>query len=570
MNSIDLFKDYENAKLLSADEYAEKHGDRTIAFDELPFTDIEGIPICVRRDGSGKLRVSFIPDTHLLAIGATRSGKTTGYVIPTLNVLLNKKNKPSIVISDPKQELYRANAKKFADNGYRVLMLDFTDYTHSDCWNPLTPYYRMYKKYLELEDMINVVEVDGELKNEFLGVVYDSHSELERGLFEARERNLDAVEKGITALCAKIVPKTDAKDPFWEDSARDLLTAILYGMLEDIATGAITEYNFSFDTVLRIFDSFSDSNDKYDNGYFKNRSKENSKAYQIAQKCILEQASATRRCISSEFIARMNKFRDTAIRKITCTNTFEIAELDDGDPTVIFVSYKDEESLHYEVISMFLSNLYTELIGVARKKGTRLQRPFYFLLDEFGNLPKFNDFDKVISACAGRNIWFLLILQSYAQLNNIYGKETAEIIKDNLNAHVFFGTNNPETKREFSNECGRKTIIAPTSALNGSGESIDRFEKDTVALVPVSALTALEPGECIVTQMREDVLWSRFERSYTCPEFEGDISDPAERKNGLHFSDLKYTYIKPVKKVVFGDEETESDDVGKVQKMFRF
>ena len=55
----------------------------------------------------------------------------------------------------------------------------------------------------------------------------------------------------------------------------------------------------------------------------------------------------------------------------------------------------------------------------------------------------------------------MLILQSYAQLYNIYGKETAEIIKDNLNAHIFFGTNNPETKREFSEECGKKTIISP-------------------------------------------------------------------------------------------------------------
>ena len=163
----------------------------------------------------------------------------------------------------------------------------------------------------------------------------------------------------------------------------------------------------------------------------------------------------------------------------------------------------------------------------------------------------------VISACAGRNIWFLLILQSYAQLNNIYGKETAEIIKDNLNTHVFFGTNNPETKREFSKECGQKTIIAPTSALNGSGESIERFDKDTVALVPVSALTSITPGECIVTQMREDVLWSRFERSYTCPEFESDQADPDERKTGLCFSDAKYTYVYTKKKPACDDDDDD-------------
>lgn len=550
MKNIELFKDYENAKLVTYEEFANTHKDKTVPFSALPTTEIDGIPICVSRDASGELQATFIDDTHLLAIGATRSGKTTGYVIPTLNVLLNKKNKPSIVISDPKQELYRGNAKKFADKGYRVLMLDFTNYMHSDCWNPLTVYYRAYQKYLGIESQINVVKTEDGPKNEFQGIIYDSQEELDRAINEVKEGYLDEVEKGITSLSAAIIPNTNPKDPFWDDSARDLLRALLYGMLEDSETGEITEYNFSFDTVMRIFDSFTDSDSSYDGGYFSNRSLETSKARQLANKCIIEQATITRRCISSEFAAKMNKFRDTAVRRITCTNTFEMQELDDGAPTVIFISYKDEDSLHYEVISMFLSNLYTELIGVARRKGAQLSRPFYFLLDEFGNLPKFNDFDKVISACAGRNIWFLLILQSYAQLNNIYGKETAEIIKDNLNAHVFFGTNNPETKREFSEECGKKTIIAPTSALNGTGESIERFEKDTVALVPVSALTKLKPGECIVTQMRDDILWSRFERSYTCPEFTSDNVNPNDRKSAVRFSDAKFTYVYKKNKTI--------------------
>ena len=548
MKPIELFRDYENAKLSTASEYVQAHGDTTVPFGALAERDIDGIPICVQRNGAGELESTFIPDTHLLAIGATRSGKTTGYVIPTLNVLMNKKNKPSLVISDPKQELYRGNGKKFADRGYRVLLLDFTNYLHSDCWNPLTKYYRTYREYLDVENQVGVVKTPGGLKNTFMGTVYDSQDALDRAITEVKERYLDEVEKGITALSGAVIPTINTKDPFWDDSSRDLLMALFYGMLEDIETGEITEDNFSFDTVLRIFDTFSDADSKYDNGYFSSRDLETSKAHQLARKCILEQANTTRRCISSNFMSKMNKFRDTAVRRITCTNTFEMRELDDGAPTVIFVSYKDEESLHYEVISMFLSNLYTELIAVARQKGTKLQRPFYFLLDEFGNLPKFNDFDKVISACAGRNIWFLLILQSYAQLNNVYGKETAEIIKDNLNVHVFFGTNNAETKREFSEECGKKTIISPTSALNGSGESIERYDKDTVALVPVSALTRLNPGECIVTQMREDVLWSWFERSYTCPEFADDAADPDDRNVGLCFADAKYSYTVKARK----------------------
>lgn len=554
MRNVELFKDYENAKIMRVEEYQKLHAARTYRYDSLGEQDVAGIPICLTRAEDGHLDVTFIPDTHLLAIGSTRSGKTSGFVIPTLNVLLKKKNKPSLVISDPKKELYASNAAKFIAEGYRVILLDFTDYKHSDCWNPLTGIFRLYQKYLHVEDTVELIKTKKGLRNRFDGRLYDDQKELDLDIAEIKQGYLAEVDNRILMLSRAIVPVMNERDPYWETSAQDLLCGILYGMLEDSEKGLITEDNFSLDTVIRIFDSFTDSVSSYDRGYFSDRDLKSSKAYQIVQKCILEQANNTRRCISSSFAAKISKFRDTCVNRITCTNTFEIRELDNGSPTVIFVSYKDEEGSHYEVISMFLSDLYTELIGVAREKGAKLERPFYFLLDEFGNLPRFNDFDKVISACGGRNIWFLLVLQSYAQLNNIYGEATAKIIKDNLNAHIFFGTNNPETKKEFSHECGEKTILSPTSALNGSGESISHYAMDTVSLVPVSALTHIPEGECIVTQMREDVLWSRIERYYWCPEFAGEISDPKQRGRVLKFSDPKYHYEMPVK-----DDDKEND-----------
>lgn len=546
MHKIDLFKDYENAKLDTAEGFRHKHRDSTYRVEDIAKHNIEGIPVCVTRNEEGKLEATFIPDSHLLAIGATRSGKTTGFVIPTLNLLMKKKNKPNFVISDPKQELFSNYSGMFEAQGYNVYVIDFTNYAQSDCWNPLTKYFRLYRKQFSAIDTDEFIFNTEDFRQEFNGRVYTDYDELAADIAEYRTACADEAEKGITAICHSVFPeRPGVKDPFWDDSARDLFHAILLGMLEDSGPGgSITEDNFSFDTVLKIFDSFSNEDrGPYDKGYFTNRP-HFSKAYQLASKCILEQASNTRLCISSTFAAIMSKFRDIAIRRVTCTNTIEMNKLDDDEkPSVIFLSYKDEESLHYSIISLFLSNLYTELIATARTKSSRLDRPFYFLLDEFGNLPKFNDFDKVISACGGRNIWFLLILQSYAQLNNVYGAETAEIIKDNMNVHMFFGTNNPQTKRAFSDECGRKTIISPVSALNGKGETIQSYAVDTVALVPVSALDNLKAGECIVTQMRENVLWSRIERSYVCPEYDFDGQKQITRKKLVDFADPRYSYI---------------------------
>lgn len=531
MKKIKLFGNYENGRLLTIDEYREEHKGATVPYDKLGDKDIAGIPISITRNAEGKLDVTFAGDTHILAIGATRSGKTTGFVIPTINVLMNKKNKPSLVISDPKQELYTSCASAFKKQGYRIILIDFTNYIHSDCWNPLTKCFRAYKNYLDADSIIK--------KASLLGTSRADGKAL-REAEEARERYYDDAEKYITGLCTRLVPSINQKDPYWEDSARDLLKAIVYGMLEDIEIGVTTENNFSISNIIKIYDEFPNLDTNIDDGYFNNRDHDKSKAYQLARNAFLSLPRNTRQCVVSALGPILSRYRDAAIKKATCTNTFEMADLDDGEPTAIFISYKDEESLHYEVISMFLSSLYTELIAISRKKGTKLERPFYFLLDEFGNLPKFNDFDKVISACGGRNIWFLLILQSYAQLNNVYGKDTAEIIKDNLNMHIFFGTNNPQTKVEFSEECGKRTVLAPSSALNGKGEAIDRYDINTVSLVPVSRLNEIEPGDCIVTQMKEAVLWGKFERSYTCKEFKHEKADPSKRAPQVDFLDPKY------------------------------
>lgn len=45
-------------------------------------------------------------------------------------------------------------------------------------------------------------------------------------------------------------------------------------------------------------------------------------------------------------------------------------------------------------------------------------------------------------------------LSSKGISNQVYGKDVAEIIKDNLKVHVFLGSNNPETFDAFSKECG--------------------------------------------------------------------------------------------------------------------
>ena len=542
-----LFENNENSKLCSGRAYQERNPGRTVPYSKIRQTNISGFPICVMRDKNGELQATFSEDTHGLIIGSTGSGKTTGFAIPFLNWMPLKQNKPSVVVSDPKNELNELTINRFIEQGYHVIWLNFQDYTVSDCWNPLTKIYRRYQQYLNVEDEITVVTDNGKRFNKFRGGVYKNQAELELAVLTIKDGILSDVTNMIGNIATALAPVEKKDDPYWDNISATFIRGFLWAMLEDSVEGTenrITEDTFSFDTMIRIYDTFSDgSRGLNDHGYFSKRNPETSNAYQLVYKNIIElNASSTRSCVISIFAEKIKQFRDTSIRRITCANTIDIDSLDDGKPTAIFVSYKDEDSLHYNVISMFLSDLYTSLIGIARRKRGKLERPFYFLIDEFGNFPKFKDFEKVISACRSRNIWFLLIVQSFAQLENVYGKNTASIIMDNLNMHLFFGSCNHETKKSFSQECGMHTVLSPLSALNGVGRTIERYEKELVPLIPVSRLSELTDGECVITQMRGDVLWSKIERSYLCPEYDNGESTILQRLSPISFFDKRYTY----------------------------
>lgn len=66
----------------------------------------------------------------------------------------------------------------------------------------------------------------------------------------------------------------------------------------------------------------------------------------------------------------------------------------------------------------------------------RLKRNAYFILDEFGNLPKMENLDGMVTVARSRGIRFLFVLQSFAQLAAKYGKEIAEVVKSNCNEFV--------------------------------------------------------------------------------------------------------------------------------------
>ncbi len=543
-----ILEGYENSVLLHYQDLRKQDG-ALIPYRSLPELDRPGVlKACQYVDGELMQTYSEM-ENHVGVIAATRLGKTTSYVIPTVFSFLSQKRKRSMILSDPKGEIYRCTAPALKKAGYKVKLINFRDYMHSECWNMLTPIFRKYKAIQNIPNEVELVkDENGIPRNRFRGRVYTSQRQLDQDVAFMQDIAYEDVGNDIDTLAQMFIVTKKDTDPYWEDCARDVLRAFLWAMLEDseLEKNPITESTYSFSTILNILATFHDDGGmRYkDGGYFTSR-KPDSRAYQLAKNSFIENAPATRKCIMSSFNAKISVFRESAMRLITSCNSFEMDELIGDEPIAIFIDYRDEVKVHYEIISLFVQSAYNYLINYADKeKKGKLDVPFYFILDEFGNFPKMKDFETTISACAGRNIFFILIIQSYAQLNSVYGSDVAEIIRDNLNMHVFFGSNNPSTLELFSRECGDRTRISPMSALNGGGKEIECYDKETIPLVPKSALAHFEPGECIVTEANCGyVLFSRLERYYLWKELEGmETANEHEYVCPVNPFDKQYVY----------------------------
>lgn len=81
--------------------------------------------------------------------------------------------------------------------------------------------------------------------------------------------------------------------------------------------------------------------------------------------------------------------------------------------------------------SLIVQQIYTSLVDASRKEGGELKIRMNFILDEFANFTKIDTFQSMLTVSRGRNIRFIICLQSFAQIEERYGKEGAQNIMDN-------------------------------------------------------------------------------------------------------------------------------------------
>jgi len=519
-----------------------KENFNTVEYEKLPYSKIEGIPIKAELE-KNKLDITFAKNSHTLIIGTTGSGKTTSFVNPSIQILSNLENKPSLLISDPKGELYALHSEALKERGYRVMVLDLRNPYNSVRWNPLERPFDNYQRMLHLEDEVIANEEKGYY--EFDGNIYYNIEEKDSAVQVKKQALFDEVYEDLHDIVSVLCPVLNKSEPIWESGSKNYILSIALAMLEDSENEDLnmTKEKFNFYNIMKI--ATSTQNDcEYIIKYFKNRSPL-SKSVSLSKQ-VLEASDKTRGSYLSTVFDKLSMFSDMSICSLTSSNEIDFGKIVD-QPTALFLQIPDEKETRHTLASMVILQAYKELVAKANTyPDLALPRSVYFILDEFGNLPRVHKLEQMITVGRSRKIWMCLVVQSYSQLGKVYDDKSADIIKSNCNIQIFIGTTDLKTIEDFSKLCGNYSIIQRNISFASGKDDVNSSAsiKERPLIYPTELAQLNSPqnmGNCIVNVFGFPPLKSKFTPSFKCSRYK--LSNAQQKlENGRFFSEEKAFY----------------------------
>ncbi len=391
----------------------------------------------------------YARNKNVLVIGGSGSGKTRFFVKPNLMQLHS-----SYCITDPKGTILLECGRLLEKNGYIIKSLNTINFKKSMHYNPLA-YIKSEKDILKLVNvLIENTKGEGEKSSEDFWVkserlLYSAY--IGYIWYEAPEE-----EKNFITLLDMINASEAREDDENYKSAVDML----FDRLEQREPEhfAVKQY----------------------------------RKFKLA-------AGKTLKSILVSCGARLAPFDIKELRDLMEYDELELDTFGDRK-TAFFVIISDTDATFNFIVAMMYSQLFNLLCDKADNEyGGRLPVHVRCLLDEFANIGKIPNFEKLIATIRSREISACIILQAQSQLKAIY-KDNADTIIGNCDSTLFLGGKEKSTLKEISEVLGKETIdMFNTSETRSNQNSYGRnFQKLGKELMSQDELAVMDGGKCIL------------------------------------------------------------------------
>ncbi len=594
-------------KTASGDKFEIQHDSKFISMDKLKtdpdllYTTWDHLP-SMQKTGfvfrnkivGGKYEINMKNESHTLVIGTTGTGKTQIFANPTVRILAHSGEKPTLVMTDPKGELYADNANILKKEGYEIVVLNLEDPYSSTRWNPMEIAYKTYERAgnlaREVKKFSNCTPRDmgyktfsadelggaeyGDTWYGFEGKAFPNNEILKKEL-EARKMQLETEAKAdLRNIAISLIPiNKSEKDPSWAQGCQDLVSGIMQAMLEDSRNPELgmTLDKFNFFNLYKIAmyrdsgggDGLLQTLTRYGEG----RDPVNSSVHDL-----MSAVCGTSPTTQKSFLATLGSglgqmLGDEGIQYMTCgtgSDNVDFKKIVDK-PTAFFIRIPDHKTERHPLGVLCVAQLYKVLVDLANntinpktgKTGT-LKRKVFFILDEFGNMPPIPNFGTMVTVSRSRGMFFEIVLQSYKQLDIKYGQDEAQNIKGNFQTEVFLGSEDPSTIQAFSEACGEITVFHDEESKSKSEQDGKKSESTNTStqrtrrpLIDKAELRTLPQWTVVAKIFRKEILKEEMTPFFQCKFMEKDpATAPTALSKSLDKNAIYYDIAERNKKVL--------------------
>jgi type IV secretion system protein VirD4 len=277
----------------------------------------------------------------------------------------------------------------------------------------------------------------------------------------------------LQRIADMLYPEQPGTDPFWIASARSLFLGIALYLFETQDAPK---------TVGEVLRNGMASDDEGFGQHWKRIIQERAKGdAPLTQECVralydvIDLSPVTASSIRKTFTSRLDLWLNPILDAATSGNDFDLRELR-RRPTSIYVGVNPED-LHRlrPVLNLFFQQAIGLQTRVLPEHDSTLKYQVLMLLDEFTALGRIPIVAEAISYLPGYNVRVLLVIQTPAQLREVYGMHNAETMLKSLAARIVFAPKDVADAREISDELGFTTVT--TRSL--SKPALDPFSSST-------------------------------------------------------------------------------------------
>lgn len=391
---------------------------------------------------------------NLAVYGSSGSMKTRSFCMN--RILQAAVRGESLIISDPKSELYEKSSEYLRDQGYCVKVFNLVNPENSDSWNCLS-------------------EVEGQ--------------ELMAQLF------VDVIIKNTI--------NNGKGDHFWDSCEMNLLKALVLYVDQSYA-----EQNRNIGEVYRLLtlSGESDLDSLFENLPPTHPAK--------APYSLYKQASDTVRSgVIIGLGSRLQVFQSELIKKITTRDEIDL-DLPGQERCAYFLVTSDQDSTFDFLASLFLSFCFIKLVRYADKncEGGKLPVPVHVLGEELTACGTIPDLSRRLSVIRSRNISMSCVFQNLAGLQNRYPLNLWQEILGNCDAQLFLGCTDELTAEFISSRTGLASVSVSSKSKQLGTWRISNYTPEYRETSGVGKRPVLTPDEVLRLPIKQALVIIRGQK----------------------------------------------------------